>query len=241
MQVQRWQSSRQRVYWSSWTTDAAQVCAKLLTTNASAFQTPTHGPLGLVMRNRNPLLQNSRATSSLDLDCIQSLVPIISAYAGMTDRASDMLDWMAWVIQAFGVLMFPEAAQVGENLLQKVPVALVSRCFNGIAEPVYAWVEVEVAAWAGVFFVKRTQQRSNTPQIINCLHNAGLKGQALRRLYGRINLFSRNIKIRESSQFPIFTIYGYFRVEATFVRAMRQTTRSSNSSLCIILVNIRMR
>ena len=45
------------------------------------------------------------------------------------------------IIQAFGAGNVPkETAQKLESLLQKgIPVALVSRCFNGIAEPVYAY------------------------------------------------------------------------------------------------------
>ena len=62
----------------------------------------------------------------------------------MTDELIDMLDLEqldGLIIQAFGAGNIPkETAQKLENLLQKgIPVALVSRCFNGIAEPVYAY------------------------------------------------------------------------------------------------------
>ena len=62
----------------------------------------------------------------------------------MTDELIDMLDLEqldGLIIQAFGAGNIPkETAQKLESLLQKgIPVALVSRCFNGIAEPVYAY------------------------------------------------------------------------------------------------------
>ena len=62
----------------------------------------------------------------------------------MTDELIDMLDLEqldGLIIQAFGAGNIPkETSQKLESLLQKgIPVALVSRCFNGIAEPVYAY------------------------------------------------------------------------------------------------------
>ena len=63
------------------------------------------------------------ASCPFDLEHIQGLVPIISAYAGMTDELIDMLDLEqldGLVIQAFEQVMFPkETAQKLENLLQK--------------------------------------------------------------------------------------------------------------------------
>ena len=48
---------------------------------------------------------------------------------------------MVLIIEAFGAGNLPQ--EVAEKLTffikQGIPVALVSRCFNGIAEPVYAY------------------------------------------------------------------------------------------------------
>ncbi len=113
-----------KVYWSSWTTKlCSQVCYQNSYDNVSTFQTPTHGPLGLVIETRNPLLQNSRATSSLWSWLHTGLVPIISAYAGMTDELIDMLDLEqldGLVISGLWADSVPkETAQKLENLLQK--------------------------------------------------------------------------------------------------------------------------
>ena len=164
---------------------AAKYVTKTHTTNVSTFQTPTHGPLGLIMKQEILYFKTAEPRVRFDLDCIQGLVPIISAYAGMTDELIDMLDLEqldGLVIQAFGAGNVPkETAQKLENLLQKgIPVALVSRCFNGIAEPVYAYQGGGVQLQkAGVLFVKELNAQKARLKLLIAL-NAGLKGQALK-------------------------------------------------------------
>ena len=164
---------------------AAKYVTKIHTTNVSTFQTPTHGPLGLIMKQEILYFKTAEPRVRFDLDCIQGLVPIISAYAGMTDELIDMLDLEqldGLVIQAFGAGNVPkETAQKLENLLQKgIPVALVSRCFNGIAEPVYAYQGGGVQLQeSGVLFVKELNAQKARLKLLIAL-NAGLKGQALK-------------------------------------------------------------
>ena len=164
---------------------AAKYVTKTHTTNVSTFQTPTHGPLGLIMKQEILYFKTAEPRVRFDLEHIQGLVPIISAYAGMTDELIDMLDLEqldGLVIQAFGAGNVPkETAQKLENLLQKeIPVALVSRCFNGIAEPVYAYQGGGVQLQrAGVFFVKELNAQKARLKLLIAL-NAGLKGQALK-------------------------------------------------------------
>ena len=164
---------------------AAKYVTKTHTTNVSTFQTPTHGPLGLIMKQEILYFKTAESRVRFDLEHIQGLVPIISAYAGMTDELIDMLDLEqldGLVIQAFGAGNVPkETAQKLENLLQKgIPVALVSRCFNGIAEPVYAYLGGGVQLQrAGVFFVKELNAQKARLKLLIAL-NAGLKGQALK-------------------------------------------------------------
>ena len=164
---------------------AAKYVTKTHTTNVSTFQTPTHGPLGLIMKQEILYFKTAEPRVRFDLDCIQGLVPIISAYAGMTDELIDMLDLEqldGLVIQAFGAGNVPkETAQKLENLLQKgIPVALVSRCFNGIAEPVYAYQGGGVQLQeSGVLFVKELNAQKARLKLLIAL-NAGLKGQTLK-------------------------------------------------------------
>ena len=164
---------------------AAKYVTKTHTTNVSTFQTPTHGPLGLIMKHEILYFKTAEPRVRFDLDHIQGLVPIISAYAGMTDELIDMLDLDqldGLIIQAFGAGNIPkETAQKLESLLQKgIPVALVSRCFNGIAEPVYAYQGGGVQLQkSGVFFVKELNAQKARLKLLIAL-NAGLEGQALK-------------------------------------------------------------
>ena len=164
---------------------AAKYVTKTHTTNVGTFQTPTHGPLGLIMKQEILYFKTAEPRVRFDLDHIQGLVPIISAYAGMTDELIDMLDLEqldGLIIQAFGAGNIPkETAQKLESLLQKgSPVALVSRCFNGIAEPVYAYQGGGVQLQkAGVFFVKELNAQKARLKLLIAL-KAGLKGQALK-------------------------------------------------------------
>ena len=164
---------------------AAKYVTKTHTTNVGTFQTPTHGPLGLITKREILYFKTAESRVRLDLDHIQGLIPIISAYAGMTDELIDMLDLEqldGLIIQAFGAGNVPkETAQKLESLLQKgIPVALVSRCFNGIAEPVYAYQGGGVQLQkAGVFFVKELNAQKARLKLLIAL-NAGLTGQALK-------------------------------------------------------------
>ena len=164
---------------------AAKYVTKTHTTNVSTFQTPTHGPLGLIMKQEILYFKTAEPRVRFDLNHIQGLVPIISAYAGMTDELIDMLDLEqldGLIIQAFGAGNIPkETAKKLESLLQKeIPVALVSRCFNGIAEPVYAYQGGGVQLQkSGVFFVKELNAQKARLKLLIAL-NAGLTGQALK-------------------------------------------------------------
>ena len=164
---------------------AAKYVTKTHTTNVSTFQTPTHGPLGLIMKQEILYFKTAEPRVRFDLEHIQGLVPIISAYAGMTDELIDMLDLDhldGLVVQAFGAGNVPkETAQKLESLLQKgIPVALVSRCFNGIAEPVYAYQGGGIQLQeSGVFFVKELNAQKARLKLLIAI-NAGLKGQELR-------------------------------------------------------------
>ena len=164
---------------------AAKYVTKTHTTNVGTFQTPTHGPLGLIMKQEILYFKTAEPRVRFDLDHIQGLIPIISAYAGMTDELIDMLDLEqldGLIIQAFGAGNVPkETAQKLESLLQKgIPVALVSRCFNGIAEPVYAYQGGGVQLQkSGVFFVKELNAQKARLKLLIAL-NAGLTGQALK-------------------------------------------------------------
>ena len=164
---------------------AAKYVTKTHTTNVSTFQTPTHGPLGLIMKQEILYFKTAEPRVRFDLDKIQGLVPIIPVYAGMTEELLDLLpvDQLdGLIIQAFGAGNVPkETAQKLNALIQEgLPIALVSRCFNGIAEPVYAYEGGGVCLQnAGVFFVKELNAQKARLKLLIAI-NAGLRGDELR-------------------------------------------------------------
>ena len=164
---------------------AAKYVTKTHTTNVSTFQTPTHGPLGLIMKYEILYFKTAEPRVRFDLDSIQGLVPIIPVYAGMTEELLDLLpvDQLdGLIIQAFGAGNVPkETSQKLNALIQEgLPIALVSRCFNGIAEPVYAYEGGGVCLQkAGVFFVKELNAQKARLKLLIAI-NAGLTGDELR-------------------------------------------------------------
>ena len=163
----------------------AKYVTKTHTTNVSTFQTPTHGPLGLIMKYEILYFKTAEPRVRFDLDKIQGLVPIIPVYAGMTEELLDLLpvDQLdGLIIQAFGAGNVPkETAQKLNALIQEgLPIALVSRCFNGIAEPVYAYEGGGVCLQnAGVFFVKELNAQKARLKLLIAI-NAGFRGEELR-------------------------------------------------------------
>ena len=164
---------------------AAKYVTKTHTTNVSTFQTPTHGPLGLIMKQEVLYFKTAEPRVRFDLDKITGCVPIIPAYAGMKTELLDMLDYSqldGLIIEAFGAGNLPQ--EVAEKLTffinQGIPVALVSRCFNGIAEPVYAYPGGGVQLHeSGVYFIKELNAPKARLKLLIAL-NAGLSGQELK-------------------------------------------------------------
>lgn len=164
---------------------AAKYVTKTHTTNVSTFQTPTHGPLGIIMKNDILYFKTAEPRVRFELETISGTVPIIKAYAGMGDGiisllSPDSVDGI--VIEALGAGNIPpQAALALEQLMANdIPVVLVSRCFNGIAEPVYAYDGGGVQlAKKGVMFVKELNAQKARIKLLIAL-NAGLKGQELK-------------------------------------------------------------
>lgn len=163
---------------------AAKYVTKTHTTNVSTFQTPTHGPLGIIMKHDILYFKTAEPRVRFDLSHIDGRVPIVKAYAGMDGDflnllTPDTVDGV--VIEALGAgNLPPKTSQPLEKLIQQgIPVVLVSRCFNGIAEPVYGYEGGGVdLATKGVLFIKELNAQKARLKLLIAL-NAGLTGQEL--------------------------------------------------------------
>lgn len=123
---------------------AARYVTKTHTTNVATFRTPTFGPIGLVTKDQILFFQKLIHQTALDIQNVEGRIPIIKAYAGMDDELLGILTASAidgLVIEALGAgNLPPQTLSALETLLNKeIPVLLVSRCFNGIAEGVYGY------------------------------------------------------------------------------------------------------
>jgi L-asparaginase len=122
----------------------ARYVTKTHTTNVATFRTPTLGPIGIVTKHAIIYYQQLNFMTTYDIHTVEGRIPIVKAYAGMSSDifkllSADNIDGL--VIEALGAGNLPPAASRGlKHLINaKLPIVLVSRCFNGIAEPVYSY------------------------------------------------------------------------------------------------------
>lgn len=163
---------------------AAKYVTKTHTSNVSTFQTPTHGPLGLVTKRDILYFKQTDQRVRFDMTAITGVVPIIKAYADMDSLLLESLAHQkvdGLVIEALGAGNLPPSIlpALDKLLAAGLPIVLVSRCFNGIAEPVYAYegggIQLEKE---GILFVKELNAPKARLKLLIAL-NAGLKGAKL--------------------------------------------------------------
>ncbi|AUJ32614.1 MAG: asparaginase [Liquorilactobacillus nagelii] len=122
----------------------ARYVTKTHTTNVATFRTPTFGPIGLVTKNGAHFFEKLLLQSCHPIDHVIKHVYLIKAYAGMDPELLGMLANSATngvVIEALGAGNLPPTVlpELKKILDRKIPVVLVSRCFNGIAQDVYGY------------------------------------------------------------------------------------------------------
>ncbi|MEL3974201.1 asparaginase [Rossellomorea oryzaecorticis] len=123
---------------------SAKNVTKTHTSNVSTFQSPQYGPIGIVTK-RGILYHHQPTSSERYKTCdITKRVTLIKAYAGMDSSllfALKELQYDGVIIEALGQGNLPPEAVPGvcELLGNNIPVVLVSRCFNGIAQDVYGY------------------------------------------------------------------------------------------------------
>ena len=120
----------------------ARYVTKTHTTNVATFRTPTFGPIGIVSKNNVLFFQQLVALDHFPVKTITKKVPLLKAYAGMDGEMFDAVlaqDADGLVIEALGAGNLPPAVLTSlQKLLDHaIPVVLVSRAFNGIAQDIY--------------------------------------------------------------------------------------------------------
>ncbi|KRM86721.1 asparaginase [Lacticaseibacillus thailandensis] len=119
----------------------ARFVTKTHTTNVATFRTPTFGPIGLVTKDGVRFFQELINQEACLIDNVVPNVFLLKAYAGMDATLFDALpkNTNGLVIEALGAGNLPPATLPGlQRLLDRhVPIVLVSRCFNGVAEGFY--------------------------------------------------------------------------------------------------------
>ncbi|MEO4053190.1 asparaginase [Solibacillus sp. CAU 1738] len=117
---------------------------KTSTSSVNTFQSPQYGPIGLITKKMVHIHHKPVRRQYVEVEKIEKRVALLKVYAGME---ADLIETVAelnydgLVLEGLGQGNVPPAvAKSIATLLDKnMPVVLVSRCFNGIAEGVYGY------------------------------------------------------------------------------------------------------
>ncbi|HAR7292297.1 TPA: asparaginase [Staphylococcus aureus] len=122
----------------------ARNVTKTHTSNTNTFQSPNHGPLGVLTKDRVQFHHMPYRQQALENVNEKLNVPLVKAYMGMPGDIFSFynregIDGM--VIEALGQGNMPPSALEGIQQLVSlnIPIVLVSRSFNGIVSPTYAY------------------------------------------------------------------------------------------------------
>ncbi|HCV5929096.1 TPA: asparaginase [Staphylococcus aureus] len=122
----------------------ARNVTKTHTSNTNTFQSPNHGPLGVLTKDRVQFHHMPYRQQALENVNDKLNVPLVKAYMGMPGDifsfySREGVDGM--VIEALGQGNIPPSALEGIQQLVSlnIPIVLVSRSFNGIVSPTYAY------------------------------------------------------------------------------------------------------
>lgn len=164
----------------------ARYVTKTHTTNVATFRTPTFGPIGLVFKHKVRFFEQLLRHTALPIDHVCEQVFLVKAYAGMEP---DFLDFLASqattkgvVIEALGAGNLPPKVlpSLQKLLDQNIPVVLVSRCFNGVAQDVYDYEGggVQLKKLGVTFCHGLNGQKARIKLLVGL--SAGLAGSALK-------------------------------------------------------------
>ena len=122
----------------------AQNVTKTSTSNVSTFQSPQYGPIGIITKTGVHFHHMPIQQEKYVVDVINKKTALLKVYAGMQ---ADLLlhvgeaGYDGVVLEGLGQGNVPPAIvpAIQKLIDQDIPVVLVSRCYNGIAQPVYGY------------------------------------------------------------------------------------------------------
>ena len=122
----------------------AQNVTKTSTSNVSTFQSPQYGPIGLITKTGIHFHHTPIRHETYVVDTINKKAALLKVYAGMD---ADLLvhigdnGYDGVVLEGLGQGNVPPAIvpAIQQLIDRNIPVVLVSRCYNGIAQPVYGY------------------------------------------------------------------------------------------------------
>lgn len=164
----------------------ARYVTKTHTTNVATFRTPTFGPIGIVAKDHAVYFQKLIRQDTCDIDHVVDHVYLIKAYAGMDGSLFDFLDndeTAGLVIEGLGAgNLPPQTLPAIQRLLdRKMPIVLVSRCYNGVAEDIYDYQGggIELRKMGLTLCQGLNGQKARIKLLVGL--SAGLQGDALRQ------------------------------------------------------------
>ena len=123
---------------------AARFVTKTHTTSVDTFKDPIYGALGTVDHDQVIFAQQLIGSEYTAINRVVDNVYLLKAYAGMTESLFEALDndqTKGIVIEAMGAGNLPVVTlpAIKKILDRGIPIVLVSRCFSGSAQPIYAY------------------------------------------------------------------------------------------------------
>lgn len=122
----------------------AENVTKTHASNVSTFQSPQYGPIGFISKSIVHFHHSPNHRIVFPIAHIEKKVALFKVYAGMEPvllKASIDLGYDGIVLEGLGQGNVPPSlvSVIEETLNKNIPIVLVSRCFNGIAQDVYGY------------------------------------------------------------------------------------------------------
>lgn len=161
-------------------------CTKTSTSSVNTFQSPQYGPLGLITKKQIHFHHTPIKRRYVEVEAIQKRVALFKVYAGMEADLMEAISYFNYdgvVLEGLGQGNVPPSVGNGiKKLIEKqIPVIIVSRCYNGIAEPVYNY-----------------DGGGKMLEDLGAIFATGISGQKARlKLLIGLNQVSNNIELRE--------------------------------------------